>query len=415
MGFWSDRFPVERATSPAQSEKRQVVSIGDPAVISVLGGHTPGNPAVSEELALTLSAVYRSMALIAGSIAGLPLRTLQTGDNGLKTRANSFLDNPGGDIYTPFEWKELIMFHCLAGGNSYLQHRRNGAGQLAALHPVHPHRVHAEWDASRPGGKKFTVYHDDGSRKEFDASTMTQIMGPSLDGLRGLSVITLARLGLATGIAGDRSAWRMFTNGSMISGMVSPSDAEDELDDDDIKTVKNIVNRVMTGPEHAGDIAVMNRKLQFTPWMLSAVDAQFLESRTFSIEELGRWFGLPPHLLGLTEKSTSWGAGIAEQNRGLSRYTLMPWTNRVDERLSTLIPRNREVEFDYAQFVESSPDVEIKLIIEQVNSGLLTLNEGRAIRNLGPLPGGDIPRTPAGAAPAQDPNAGKKEGPNEQA
>jgi hypothetical protein len=55
---------------------------------------------------------------------------------------------------------------------------------------------------------------------------------------------------------------------------------------------------------------------------MNSKDAQFMESRTFSVDEVGRWFGVPPHLLGLTEKSTSWGQGIAEQNRGLARYTL---------------------------------------------------------------------------------------------
>ncbi|MDM4723405.1 phage portal protein [Micromonospora sp. WMMA1363] len=56
-------------------------------------------------------------------------------------------------------------------------------------------------------------------------------------------------------------------------------------------------------------IAVVNRRLKFSPWTMSATDAQFLQSRQFSVEEVARWFGVPPHLLMQTERQTSWGRG----------------------------------------------------------------------------------------------------------
>jgi HK97 family phage portal protein len=142
---------------------------------------------------------------------------------------------------------------------------------------------------------------------------------------------------------------------------------------------------------------------------MTAADAQFLESRTFSVDEVGRWFGVPPHLLGLTEKATSWGQGIAEQNRGLARYTLQPWTSRIEQRLTRLISDpKRRAEFDYSTFVKPSPEDDANLTIAQVNAGILTLNEGRKRQNLPPLPadtGADLPRVPAGAAPPTVPAA----------
>lgn len=376
------------------------VSIGDPAV-AALFGYTPlGGPTVSESTAMTLSAVFRAVSLVSGAIASLPLRTLEVAQDGTKQRVASFLDNPGGERFTPFEFKQLVAVHLLLHGNAYLQHINNGAGAVIALHPIHPANVTAEWDSDRPGGKVFKVQAVvDGQTKtlEFDATDMTQIMGVSLDGLTGCSAITLARLSLGTGLSGDKAAERMFRNGALISGLVTPS--EEDLEEDEAKTIKESINRKMLGTENAGDIAVINRRLTFQPWTLSAVDAQFLESRTFSIDEIGRWFGLPPHLLGLTEKSTSWGQGIHEQNRGLARYTLTPWTSTIDERLTRLLSQNREAEFDFSAFVKPSPEDEINLLIAEVNSGLLTLNEARKIRNMPPLENGDTPRTPAGSNP----------------
>lgn len=389
---------------PEPYEKRSSLSVGDPATAFLLGYGTPGSPVVSEHSSMALSAVYRATSLVAGSIGGLPLRTMEYGPDNGTVISKSFLDSPGsanaahGVRLTPFEWKELVAVQLMLHGNAYLQHIYNGAGAIVALNPVHPQCVSVEWDSARYGGKLFKVYQADGSSLEMDAQDMTQIMSLSLDGLEGMSVLTAARTSFGTALAGDKAANRQFRNGAMISGMVTPMPDED-LSVDDAKQVKEHINRLISGPENAGDIPVINRRLNFTPWMLSAQDAQFIESRSFQIDEIGRWFGVPPHLLGLTEKSTSWGQGIAEQNRGLSRYTLSNITNRMQERLSTLLPDSKWVEFDYTAFVKPSPEDEIGLLIEQVNSGLLTLNEARAIRNLPPVVGGDLTRLPAGSLP----------------
>lgn len=389
--------------------KTRSFSIGDPTFAMMLGYPNPEGVIVSEYLAMTLSAVYRAASIVSGSIASLPLQTIEKTADDQSVKVPSFLDNPAGKdgFYTPFEWKELISLHLLFHGNAYLQHIRNGAGALIGLNPIHPVTVTPHWDDTRPGGKRFevTLYsgenHSKAETVQLDASTMTQIMGTSMDGLKGLSVIALARTSLATGLAGDKAAMRQFVNGAMISGLVTP-DGDEDLKEPEAKEVKDFINRKITGVENAGDIAVINKRLKFQAWQLSAADAQFLESRTFQIDEVGRWFGVPPHLLGLTEKATSWGQGIAEQNRGLARYTLNPWTSRIDERLSLLLSNpNRSAEFDYTGFVQPSPEDEINLIIAQMNSGLITPNEARKIRNLPALPGGDVPRLPAGSLPPE--------------
>lgn len=388
-------------------EERSAYSIADPTLAVILGYTPVDGSSVSPATALTLSAVYRAVSIVAGSVASLPLRTVEENADGQKAPVSSFLDKPGGDWFTPFEWTELCMITMLMRGEVFLQHMRNGAGTLSWLNPVAPENVAVYWDANRPGGKRFevTIPRIDGRESEvitLDPSSMTQIMGLTLDGLRGISPIGAARLSLSTGLAGEKSANRQFTNGALISGMVTPEGDED-LEEGEALEVKQTINRKMIGPENAGDIPVINRRLKFTPWTMSAADAQFIESRTFSVDEVGRWFGVPPHLLGLTEKSTSWGQGIAEQNRGLARYTLQPWTSRMEQRLSRLIASpKRAVEFDYAGFVKPSPEDEVNLLIAQVNAGLLTLNEARKVRNLPALPpetGADLPRLPAGAVP----------------
>lgn len=378
-------------------------SISDPALAEVFHVGVPNfsGVEVNETSAMSLSAVYRAVSLIAGTIATLPMRTLRDTGDGMRQRMNSLMDDPGAVVgMTPFAWKETVVAHVLLHGDSFLRHIYGGAGQIVGLQPIHPLAVVVE--PPRPdddlfplGGKWFLVTLPDATRLRLDARDVTHIMGLSLDGLRGMSVIAAARNGFGTALAGDRAAAKMFSNGALISGMVTP---DDDLEGDDAKEIRATIDRYATGWENNASIPVFNRRLKFQQWSLSAQDAQFLESRQFSIREIARWFGIPPHLLGETSAASNWGTGIEQQNLGLARFNLVGWTCRLEQSLSRLLPNPRFVEFDFAGLERPAPEDEIRLLLEQVNGGFLTPNEARAIRNLPPVEGGDTLRVPGGGA-----------------
>lgn len=378
-------------------------SIADPVLAEWLSLGTPNYAGVnvSEHSALGVSAFWRGVCLISGTVAGLPLRTIRDVE-GTRTRVASFLDDPGAPVgLTPFAWKETVVAHAVLHGTAYLAHVFNGAGSLAGLTPIHPSAVTAEWDDTRPGGKRFTATLIDGRRVEYDARTMTQIMGLSLDGLRGLSLIEVARNGLGTAIAGDRAAARMFSNGATFAGLVTP---DEDLEEGEAKAIKSSLDAKIAGWENASSVAVVNRKLTFTPWTMSQKDAQFLESRQFSVQDIARWLGVPANLLMDPGAVSTWGTGVEIQNRGLARYTLAPWTSRIEQALSRLLPAPRFAEFDFAGLERPTPEQEIRLLIEQVDGGLLTVNEARHIRNLPPVEGGDVLRgqsAPSEPAPSE--------------
>jgi len=379
VAWWRRKRPTNQTYSISDPYLAEWLSLGAPNYAGV---------AVGEYSALGISAAYRAVALISGTIAGLPMRTIREVE-GTRTRVLSFLDDPGAPAgLTPFAWRETVLAHMLLHGNAYLAHVFNGAGSLAGLTPFHPSAVQVEF-ADVPGGKRFTATLTDGTRQTYDATTMTQVMGLSLDGLRGLSPIEVARNSLGTAIAGDRAAAKMFASGALHSGIVTP---EEDVTEDEAKVIKASLNAKTAGWENAGEIAVINRRLKFTPWTMSMEDAQFLESRAFQVEEIARWYGVPPHLLMQTEKQTSWGTGVAEQNRGLAVFTLAPWTSRIEQQLSRLLPAPRFCEFDFAGLLQPAPAQEIELLIKQVEAGLITVNEARRVRNMDPVEGGDTLR-----------------------
>lgn len=358
------------------------ISIGDPALGEFLGIGRDNDAGVSltELSSLELSAVWRSVLLISGTIAGLPLHTYERTGPESRDEIESFLDTPYPGM-TPFEWKELVMGHLLLWGDSFLNHISGGAGQMLGLQPLPPWGVGAKRDLDS-GEKIYSVRDARGVTRELTAVDITQISGFSLDGVRGLGPIQQARHSLGTAKAGNKAAGRMFRNGLLLGGILSPK--TDAL----TKTQKGQVMdglRAQGGADHAGDIGFVPAAVDFRPWTMSAVDAQFLESQHFGIEECSRWFGVPRELLSESGAS-SWGSGIQEIVRGFARFCLSGWTTRFEQRLSLLLPPRQFCEFDYSKFLKPSPEEEIRLLIEQINAGLLTVDEARAKRNLPPKP-----------------------------
>lgn len=403
------RWPWQKA--PELPENR-TWSIADPAIAGLFipgGAVSLADIAVGERSALGLSALYRALSLISGTLASLPLNSWRDAGDGKREKVPSIFDDPDGpDGQTVYEWKESAFLHLLLHGRAGALKVRSEAGAVQRLPLVHPLSFWVEQPTAEEladpermpaGGVWFVVSLDDGSQVRLDSDDFWYCPGASLDGQEGLSLLTIARRSLATSIAGDQAAAKTFTSGALISGLATPDDEEDITND--VPELRRQLNSSVLGAENAGGIAIVNRRLKFTPWTMTAQQAQFLESRQFQIEEISRWTGVPPHLLMQTDKQTSWGTGVDEQNRGLSRFVLGHWAQRFEQRASRLLARPRWCEFDFAGLERPNFAVEIDLLIKQVQAGLLTPDEARAVRNLPPLPKPD----PAPVPNEGDPNA----------
>lgn len=353
-------------------------SIGDPALAEYLnsGGWNESGETVTERSALAFTAFWRGVQIISGTIAGLPLKTYRDAQ-GERVEVASIFDDPCPDYFTRFEWVQLVMVHLCVHGNAYLLHQYNEAGALAALFPLHPSMVTVKHDPEL--GRVFTVRIPGEDSRDLTSDEITQVMGMSLDGLTGLSPISICRNSLGAGLAADKAAARQFASGLMIGGLVT---SDENLEKSDAEAVIAGLKSKMGGANHAGDLAFVNASLTISPWSMTSEDAQFLESRVHQVEEVARILGIPPHLLGQTEKQTSWGTGVAEQNRGLARYTLRNYTTPFEQRCSKLLANARFVEFEYKGLLQSAPEQEIPLLIQEVTGGLLTLAEARSVLNL---------------------------------
>lgn len=401
----------------AKKEQPKALSISDPGVlpwfIPGYDGADVDGVSVGERTSLGLSAFWRAHAVVTQTLASLPLRSY-TGDELARKQVASIFDEPDGpEGQTPFEWKETLFSNLFLWGRGGALKLRTPGGGLARLQLRHP----STWRAVEPsldeyasgrlpvGGLWFDVRLDTGETRRYDASDFWYVPAMSLDGRMGESVLTYARRSLATAIAGDRAAAKLFNSGALISGLATPDDEEDIADD--IPNIRRELDYATGGADNTGKIAIVSRRLKFTPWTMTSVDAQFLQSRQFQVEEISRWTGVPPHILMQTEKQTSWGTGVDEQNRALGRTVLAPWASRVEERGSRLLARPRTVAFDFAALERPSPDRETELDLSQVAAGVMSKQEYRDKRGWGPLPADAAP--PAPPVPGED-NEGPEDG-----
>lgn len=406
MRWWWQRRP--------EPPVNRTLSIADPTLAALF---TPGGlvdlsgVAVNETSAMGLSALYRAVNLVAGTLASLPLNSWRGTGGDQREKVTSVFDDPDGpDGQTVYEWKETAFLHLLLHGKAGALKVRNEAGGLVRLplcHPLSFQVVQPSLEEQRDpekmpvGGVWFDVTLDDATQVRLDATEFWYVPGPSLGGQVGISLLTYARQSLATGIAGDKAAGKAFSSGALISGLATPADEGLDIADD-IPQIRAELNRNVLGHENAGTIALVNRRLQFTPWTMTAQQAQFLESRQFQIEEISRWTGVPPHLLMQTDKQTSWGTGVDEQNRGLSKFVLGHWAQRFEQRASRLLARPRWCEFDFAGLERPNYAVEAEIDLKEVQAGVMTADEYRAKRGRPPLPKPDPETVTTDDGPDED-------------
>lgn len=390
---------LERRDNPFENP---AIPLTDAGLLNFFGGEpTDAGVNMNQEIAMRLSTVFRCVTLLAGVVGSLPLKIYNHDD---KSVATVPCLRGIGSVNTPNELWETAMIHMLLWGNAYIHKVRNGLGQIVELRLIHPQRCKPQLvvsDSDNPmAGKIFEVQNaNSGQWFPYTDFEIMHLMGPSIDGIKGMSRISLARESMAIGLAADKLAAKLFGNGNLISGVLS---VERSLNKDDAEQLKARWRQKMAGLKHSHDIAILDGGVKFTPIALPPEDVQFLQSRQWQTLEVCRWFGVPPHLAGETTKSTTWGTGLEEQNTGLLKYTLQSYLSRIEQRVT------REIANPETQFAEFLVDGLLRASMQQrftawnlaVMGGWLTRNEARAKENLPPLPGLDEPLIPTLSPPA---------------
>jgi HK97 family phage portal protein len=369
--------------------------------------------AVNEHSAMRHSGVWRSVNLLAGTMAGLPLHAYKTGTR--EKVSSRILDSPHPSL-TPYEFWERVMVSLLLWGNAYCLKQRNAAGQLQSLEPLMP-----EWvkvgrfkrdgytETLLPSRKVFKVTIPGEAEQTFTELEIFHIPGIGYDGICGLSPIRAARQSIALGLAAEEYGAQLWAKGSLMSGILQ---TEQRLKPEEAEGLKTRWMAKIAGLGKAHEIAVLDAGAKFQPIGINPDDAQFLETRRFQITEQGRWFGIPPHMLYETEKSTTWGSGIESIGQGFVTYSLSTWTNRIEQRVTkdVLLNPKQYAKYSVQGLLRGDSAARSAFYASAIQNGWMNVDEVRELEDRPPLPddAGQTYLTPLNLAPAGgDPNATK--------
>lgn len=362
---------------------------------------------VDETSAMSVPAVRRAVSLIAGTAAGLPLKTWRD-MAGQRSEIRTLLLEAPYPAVTPFEHWRQVYVDMLLWGNSFQYVTRNELGQPVRLLRIPPWEVRVERDdqtPTNPGGKWFRI---GSSNQRYGPNEIMHVMALSLDGLKGLSPIQIGAESVGIALAAEQTAAKLFGEGMLFAGILS---SEQDLTQDAAETLGARFRKMIGSRGPGAKIPVLGRGTKFEKVSMEPERAQFLESRAFQVREMGRLFDVDPALLFDSEAVMNFGEA---QKQNFLDFTMESWLRPVEQAVSLqLLPRGQFAEYNRGAFLRADTATRYQTHATAVQFGLKTRNESRADENLPPLDGLDDPLTPVnlGGAPNEQPQPGVSEEP----
>ena len=390
------------------------IASSDPQVIELLGStRAAAGVAVTAETAKRVSAVYACVTRIAGGISQLPLLHYERIDGGRQRVEDSpywwlFNESPHAGWTSASMW-EIITQSFLLRESGFAFMRRNKLGQIKEVVPLPWEGVTPEKEKS-DDSYRLKYYVNDGLRAYgVDQDDMLHIPGFGFDGLRAMSVIQYAaRNATGNAIAMDEYSGRFFSGGSHHSIVL---EAPAKMTETQINALQAAYANKYSGIENAHRLPlVLTEGLKAKEVSISAQDAQLLEARKFQVVDIARAFGVPPHLIGETSASTSWGSGLEEMSRAFMLYTVQPHLRRIEQELNRKIFRTSKfyLEFDRDAMLDGNNKAQSEAFSAALGGpgsgpGWMTVDEVRRKKNLPPMGGSSAelfrPESKATAAP----------------
>lgn len=372
--------PTTRAISPAPEVRALASSAAIPSNSEGFGADA--GVWVNDRTALQHMAVLACVRLLADAVSGLPQDVVQPqGAVRMPVPAPRVIREPNPD-WPLFDHMWQVMASLALRGNAYERVvERDRQERPSALVPVHPDSVQPIVE-DMGGWKRIVKYRIDGH--EYHPSDILHTRRMPLPGhVLGLSPIEQARQGIGIGLAAERYGARWFGQSA---------DPSSVLQSDSNMTAEQVQDTQRTWiASHGGRRfpAVLSGGLKYQRISITPDESQFLETKQASRGEIAMMYGIPPHMIGDTDKSTSWGAGIEAQGRGFVTFTLGPWLRCVEfARTRFLLPQGQDLKFNVSALLRGDTLARYTAYTQARNAGWLNVDEIRALEDMPPIPDG---------------------------
>lgn len=373
-------------------EEQQIFDISNPQVFSLFGARASKSGIyVNEQSAMQLSAVYAAINLITKVFASTPLILYK--DRGVGDKASGkdravdaslyeVLKNiaySGNLVMPSFQWKECMMLSNLLNGNAYSYIHRNRRGECVALQYINHNYVQVDTSS----GEKQYIISINSKQLTYSEYEILHVPGLSYDGVKGLSPLEAARETIGKGLALQDFANNFFSNGAKLTGVFEHPNA---LSDPAYVRLKGSLDE----KSRTGGTLILEEGMKYSQIAIPPEQAQFLESMKFSVSDIARIYGVPPHMIGDLERATF--SNIESQDINFVKYSMLPWFVRYEQFIWAKCLTDAQKERGY--FVEALIDnllrgdskARASVFHLMRQDGVINADEWRERENMNPQP-----------------------------
>ncbi len=372
-------------------------SARDRELYEMLGqGETWAGEPVSPDGALKLSAFWAAVRVKSQTVASLSFDVMEKQRDGSKVRVSdhplqALLDSSPNADQTAIEFWEGRMLGLSTRGNGFAE-KVTGRDGLVALNAM-PADTLTERDRD---GDLFYTFYDRGKQERLPEEKVFHIKGFG-DGDMGMSPVAYARQTLSLTIATEKFAGQTYSRGGRVKGFfVMPSGSKPLTEGQRADAKKNLVD-ANSGP-NAPWAGILEGGVDWKGVSLTLKDAEMILNRRFNIEEVCRWVGVPPIIIGHAgEGQTMWGTGVSAIMQSWYTLFLRSDLKRIEQAIAKriLTPAQRlrySVKINYEDLLRGDTTARSAFYVSMLNAGVMTINQVRRLEGWPPIEGGDVAR-----------------------
>lgn len=368
------------------------------------GRASKAGPTITLDNALKVATMFACLRAISQGVAQVPFKLLLEQQVDGRRRIEPARDHRLYDLVTvgpnawttSFEFRETLAIHAALGnGYAFVNRTINGISELILLNPGRVKKTQAK-DYSIV----YEVTGESGAVRVFPAEAIWHVRGPSLDGLLGMDVLSLAREALGLAIATEESHAALHAKGVRPTGTYT---VEGKLGPEQYKALKAWIMAEMAGPDNTGAPLILDQGAKWVSGAMTGVDAQHLETRKHQIEEVCRFMGVHPQKVFHSDKTSTFAS--AEEFANAHREdTLGPWYVRIEQSAALhLLTHAERAKGLYFKFIangllrasaQARSEYYAKALGSGGHPGWMSPDEVRELEDMNPM-GGEAAKLPA--------------------
>jgi len=357
---------------------------------NAIGTMTAAGVRVDEETAMRCSAVWAAVTLLANTVAMLPFKLYRRLPGGGKEIA---YDHPLYPLVTSmpnsrtnaYNFKQTLQGHLGTWGNGYAKiiYKNRSSATPMALEQLQA----AQMEVRDENGKIAYYYSDKGYKNRYDPAEILHLPGFGFNGLVGLSPVSMARETIGMTRATEKFGAEFFGNGANFGNVLKhPGTLKEQAR----KNLKESIDEARENKSHG--LYILEEGMEWIQNHFPPEDSQFIETRKFNINDVARWYHVPPHMIGDLDRATF--SNIEHQGIEFVAYTMMPWFILWEQTFDNKLLKDFEREeyffkFNVNALLRGDSEKRSSYYQKRFYTGSLSQNDIRELEDENPIPGGD--------------------------